>query len=275
MTTDIAEKTEIPKAQIREGLYEMKTLLIDTMPCSPVMRSFITCWVISSFMRDELKDKGLLQIVGSSGIGKSKILERWSCLLDAFPSVGGGTVAAYRRLATKQPIVFIDNLENRDLIESRQDFLKFLAGSAANANSSNEINLERLSALGMISAIEPFPESTPELRARTFTIKCEREYRQDVYIHNDCNQEIAAKRDIILLAVQGLVDQEIWHMLTAARPYWMRDIRSYCRPNTRLDNHLCMMVIIAEVLSNYIPMGCEGHKLNVTLQKWLSVQEGC
>lgn len=271
MTTANAEKTIISEAQISEGLHELKTLLIDTMPCSPAMRSLITCWVISSFMREELDDRGLLMIIGSSGIGKSKILERWSCLLDAFPSVLGGSVAAYRRLATKEPIVLIDNLENRDLIGSRQDFLKCLAGSAANPNSSNNINPERLSALGMISAIEPFPESAPELRVRTFTIKCESEYRQNVYIHDDCLKEISAKRESILLAIQSLVDQEIWHMLTAARSYWMSDIRSYRRPNARLDNHLCMMVIIAEVLSNYIPMGYEGAKLNVTLQKWLSV----
>ena len=248
------EQAVATKKQISKGLFELEKLLIKPMPFSPSISYLVACWVISSFMKEDLMEKGLLQVIGSSGTGKSKVLERWNFLFNTLLCIGGGTIAATRRLATKDPILFIDNIENRDLLAGRRDFLVDVSMSAYTHTVNKEaVNTERFLSLVMLSGIEPFPEKFPELINRTFPAKCESAFRQGVYVHSDYLKEIADKRDSILLAIEGLVNQKIRPALKEDRAFWMGKITAIA-PDSLLKDHLCMMAIIMEALFVYIPV---------------------
>lgn len=274
MTKAKVNQEIITEMQISKGLFELEKFLINTMPCSPSMRYLVTCWVISSFMRDDLREKALLHIVSSSGIGKSKVLERWSYLLDSLLCIGGGTITAQQRLAVKVPIIFTDSIENRDLFKSRRDFLVNLAMSnvrpVASHRSTDEVDLIRFTALGMLSGIEPFPESMPELINRTISVECSAAYRTNNYIHSDCLKEIASFRDSMLLAIKGLIEQKIKPALEEDRGFWLTKIKAIA-PDNRLEDHLYMMVIIMEALSVYIPIKDGSYILSPeqVLDQWL------
>lgn len=272
MNETTAKQEIVTEMQISKGLFELEKLLINTMPFSPSIKYLVVCWVISSFMREDLREKGLLQVIGSSGTGKSKVLERWNYLFNTLLCVGGGTITANRRLATKDPVLFIDNIENRDLITSRRDFLIGLATSAYTPPTNKApFKSERFSSLLMLSSIEPFPEAFPELINRTFTVKCESSFRQGLYIHSDCLKEIADKRESIFLSIEGLVEQKIKPALKEDRVYWMTKIKSIA-PDTRFEDHLYMMVVIMEALSVYIPIRKGSYILSPeqALDQWLS-----
>ena len=241
-----------------EGFSALKTLMLDTVPADKAQRYFAICWAISTFLMDYQGDRGILQIIGTSGLGKSKVAERISQFIYGENFVGRGTGASDIRIAASNPINFIDNLENRDLTQGRLDFLLLLANSAtkpkAKSGSDTAVVYQRLKSMGTVTSIEPFPGKYPELINRTFSLMLDGRHRIHGYMHDEVMREILKKRNLILSAVFKMIGQRVLPRLEE-RTDWSKFIHTkYPGHNKeRMNEHICMMLLILEGLLEHVP----------------------
>ncbi len=265
-----------------EGVQALKDLIMDATPCEGPQRYFLLCWAISIFMLNYQGDRGLMQVIGSSGTGKSKVAERVSYLIYGESYVGKGTGAAETRVATSNPVVFLDNLENRNLTQPTVDFLLFIANSAhrpkAKSGSDTDVIYQRLQSFGMVTSIEAFPGRYPELINRTFPLVLEKGYRQHGYMHDEVIREIHKKRNLMLSAIFRLLAQDVLPRL-AERQDWSKYIQTKHPGHNKERNneHICTMLLILEGLLKYIPLRNDSREPKAQgadiLGKWIETWE--
>ena len=277
----IHEFTYNPNTGEAEGLRALKRCLMDTTPCELPQQYFLACWTISLFMINFQSDRGLMQIIGTSGLGKSKVAERVSQVVYGSSYVGSGTGAADTRVATKNPLAFADNIENKDLLKGKVDFLLFLATSAmkpkAASGSDTDVVYQRLNAMGMITAIEPFPGRLPELINRTFPLILDGRYRKKDYMHDEVMRAILKDRKQILSAIFKLIGKKVLPKLSE-RIYWSTFLQSEFAGHNkeRMNEHLCTMMIILEALLEYMPANPDmdvRKQASMMLRDWINYQD--
>ena len=270
-----------PDTSEAEGLSVLKSLIMDSTSCEESLRYFLLCWVISNFLIDYFGDRGLLQIIGSSSMGKSKVAERNSYLVFGENYVGQGSGAADVRTATQNPLTFQDNIENADLNKARVNFLLLLANSATKAKaktgSDTDVINQKLNALCMITSIEPFPGRYPELVNRTFPIELQGKYQLDSYMHDEYKRKILKGRDMMLSAIFKLITLKILPKLES-RAFWGETINTdHPKHNKdRMNEHLCMMAVILEAVLEHIPYNKDlpaRTQAKHILSSWINYQE--
>lgn len=263
-----------------EGFLALKTLMMDTVPADRPHRYFLLCWTITTFLMDYQGDRGLLQIIGTSGLGKSKVAERISQLVYGENFVGRGTGASDVRIATHNPINFIDNLENRDINQGRLDFLLLLANSAtkpkAKSGSDTAVVYQRLKSMGVVTSIEPFPGKYPELINRTFPLELDTRHRIHGYMHDEVMREILKKRNLILSAILKMLGKKVLPRLDE-RTDWSKFIHTkYPGHNKeRMNEHICMMLLLLEGILEHIPYGKDAavpvkKQAEEILERWIT-----
>ncbi|MDP2167955.1 MAG: CHC2 zinc finger domain-containing protein [Thermodesulfovibrionales bacterium] len=267
-----------------EGFRAMKSLLMDTSPCEGPQRYFLLCWTISTFLMNYQTDRGLLQIIGSSSTGKSKVAERISQLLYGESFIGKGTGAAETRVAVSNPVLFLDNLENRNLTQGTVDFLLFVANSAhkpkAKSGSDTDVLYQKLNTMGVITSIEEFPGRLPELINRTFPLILETQYKQTGYMHDETMRAILKKRNAMLSAIFGMLAKDTLPRL-AERADWSKFLstRFPGHNKERNNEHICTMLLILEGLLKHLPFHAKGGAVPVKkqaeeiLEHWIRYQE--
>jgi DNA primase len=271
-----------------EGFTRLKTLLMDTTPADIAQKYFLLGWTISIFMMHYQSDRGLMQVIGGSGLGKSKVAERVSQLLYGAPYVGKGTGASETRVATNNPIVFLDNLENRNLILATVDFLLFLANSAnkpkAKAGSDTEVLYQKLNAFGMCTGIEPFPGKYPELINRTWPLILEPKYKSSGYMHDATMGEIRKDRDMMLSAIFKTLAMKVLPKLDPKqasgdrRRFWSQYLQT-AHPGhnkERNNEHLCTIIVIIEAALEYLPIDAKmpiEKQMMGLVDKWVNYHE--
>lgn len=264
-----------------EGFAALKQLLMDTTPCEAPQRYFLICWTISVFMMNFQGDRGLLQVIASSKIGKSKVAERISQLIYGESYVGKGTGAAETRVATNNPLVILDNLENRNLSQGTVDFLLLLANSShkpkAKAGSDTEVLYQKLDAMAIITSIEAFPGKIPELVNRTFPLMLESSYKQHGYLHDEVMRTILKKRNVMLSAIFNMLCKRVLPNLKD-RVDWSKYLQTKHPGHSkdRNNEHICTMMVILEALLEYMPWKKETPVKTQAmdlLDRWVSYQD--
>ncbi|MCK4786228.1 MAG: toprim domain-containing protein [Desulfobacteraceae bacterium] len=278
----IKQFTYNPTTSEAEGFRALKTHLMDSTPCDLPQRYFMACWTISVFLINLQSDRGLLQVIGSSGLGKSKVAERISQLVYGENYLGSSTGAADVRIATKSPVVFLDNVENRDLSKGKIDFMLLLATSTmkpkAAAGSDTEVIYQKLNAMGIITAIEPFPGKYPELINRTFPLILIGREKKKGYMHDEVMRAILKDRDVMLSAIFMLIGKKVLPKL-ADRTYWSQFLQSEFAGHNkeRMNEHLCTMMVILEALLEYIPIDKSEKdtrkQASIMLKDWINCHE--
>ncbi|GAB63084.1 MAG: hypothetical protein DWB56_06815 [Candidatus Jettenia sp.] len=270
-----------PNVALAEGFRAVKTLLMDTIPAEGPQRYFLMCWIISVFIMNYQGDRGLVQILGDSSLGKSKIGERTSQLIYGENYSGRGTDAADDRTAAQNPVVFQDNLENRNLTQKKVDFLLLLANSAnkpkAKTGSDTENIYQKLNSMGMISSIEAFPGKLPELVNRTFSIILEDRFKISGYTHDEVMRSISKQRNFILSAILKMISKSVLPRLSE-RTEWSKYLNTrFPKHNKDRNNeHLCTMMVILEALLEYIPSQKDTEikkQAADLLERWITYQE--
>lgn len=264
-----------------EGFRALKRHLMDNTPCDRPQQYFLACWTISLFMVNFQSDRGLMQIIGTSGLGKSKVAERVSQLVYGDNFLGDATGAADTRIATQNPVVFLDNLENCDLSKKKVKFLLLLANAAnspmAEKGSDTGVVYQKLNSMGMITAIAPFPGRLPELINRTFPLILDGRYRKKGYMHDEVMREILRDRSIMLSSIFKMIGTAVLPNL-GTRTFWSEYIQSkFAGHNKERNNeHICTMMIILEALLTYIPLEKEKdvrEQALIMLDDWIRYQE--
>lgn len=270
-----------PKADEAEAVRAYKRLIMDNTATEAPMRYFIGCWALSCFLLDFQSDRGLLQLIGTSGVGKSKTPERISYLFMGQNQVGQASGAGNVRVAAASPVIFLDNIENKDLTRERVNFLLLLANSAlklkARGDSETEVVQQKLNSLGMITSIEAIPGKIPELLNRTFIVELDRAHRSTSYLHDEVVREIQHKRPEILSGLLKMISRRVLPRLSA-RAEWSRDLsRHHAGHNKERNNaQLTMMAVILEAILEHAPYR-EGQPVSVQaselVRKWVEHQE--
>lgn len=271
-----------PNTGEAEGFRRLGALLMDTTPAELPQRYFLLCWTVSIFLMHYQTDRGLLQVIGGSGLGKSKVAERVSMLLYGETYVGKGTGAAETRVATNNPIVFLDNLENRNLVLGTVDFLLFLANSAhkpkAKAGSDTEVLYQKLNAMGMTTGIEPFPGKYPELINRTWPLILDGRFKMKGYMHDATLGDIKKNRNAMLSAIFKVLSRKVLPNLERRR-FWSQYLQSkHAGHNKERNNeHLCTIIVILEALLEYLPIpdveGGTDKQAIALVDRWISYHE--
>ncbi|MCC6345672.1 MAG: hypothetical protein IT388_00635 [Nitrospirales bacterium] len=247
-----------PNPSEADGFAALKHLLMDTTPAETPLRFFLAAWVASIYMMSFQSDRGLLQIIANSSCGKSKVAERISMLIYGENYVGKGTNAAETRVATSNPLVFQDNLENRNLNQGTVDLLLLMANSThkpkAKGGSDTEVLMQRLAAMAVITSIEAFPGRIPELVNRTFPLLLDPSRKQNGYMHDEVMRAISKNRALILSCLFRMVDLEVLPNLEE-RKYWSKYLQTKHAGHAKERNneHLCTMMVITEALLKRIP----------------------
>lgn len=264
-----------------EGFKLIKSLIMDTSPCEKAQRYFLVCWMISIFLMDYQSDRGLLQIIAHTKIGKSKVAERISYLVYGANFVGKGTGAAETRIASNNPVIFLDNVENRNLTQALVDFLLFIANSThkpkSKSGSDTEVLYQKLSAMAIITSIEAFPGKLPELLNRTFPVILDARYKVHGYMHDECVRSIVKHRNVMLSAIFQMIGRSVLPKL-GDRAEWSRKLQMDFPGHNkdRMNEHLCMMLIILEGVLEHLPWAPETpikKQASDILTHWISYQE--
>ena len=278
----IKQFTYNPNTSEAEGFRALKTHLMDSTPFYLPQRYFMACWTISVFMINMQSDRGLLQIIGSSGMGKSKVAERQSQLVFGENFLGSSTGAADVRVATQNPLSFSDNIENCDLNKGKVAFFLLLATSTmkpkAASGSDTEVVYQKLNAMGIITSIEPFPGRLSELINRTFPLILNSRYKVKGYMHDEVMRAILKDRDMMLSAIFKLIGKKVLPRLSD-RTYWSQFLQSEFAGHNkeRMNEHLCTMMVILEALLEYIPIDNSENdcrkQASIMLKDWINHQE--
>jgi len=249
----------LPTASEADGFAALKSLIMDTTPCEVHLRYFLVAWTASIFLMNLQSDRGLVQITANSSVGKSKVAERISQLIYGASYVGKGTGAAETRVATNNPLMFLDNVENRNLTQGLVDFMLLLANSShkpkAKSGSDSEVIYQRLDSMAIITSIEPFPGRLPELVNRAFHIELDGQFKQHGYMHDEVMRSISKNRNLILSVLLRMIAVDVLPNLSG-RADWSKFIQTQHGAHTkdRNNEHICTMLIILEALLKRLPL---------------------
>jgi len=249
----------LPAPSEAEGFRALKTLIMDPTPTEIPQRYFLLCWTISAFLIQYQSDRGLMHITGGTGLGKTKVCERISVLLYGESYVGRGTTPASTRMALNNPMVYENNLENRDLTKDKVEFLLFLADGThkpkAKTGSDTEIWFQKLNSLGMSNGIEAFPGKYAELINRTWPLILDRAYRKNGYMHDATLGDIRKNRDLMLSTIFRMITHKVLPRLDRRR-FWSEYLQSrHAGHNKERNNeHLTMIITTLEAVLEYLPL---------------------
>ncbi len=269
-----------PSSSEAEGFTRLKTLMMDPIPAEDHQRYFILAWLISIFLMDYFQARGLLQLIGGSAVGKSKMLERASMLIYGKSLLGRGSVASYTRLATMNPLIFLDNVENRNLGPLVSNFMLLLANGASVTKGLSDdvtVQMQKLNALCMLSSIEPFPERAPEMINRTYTVEAKHKLKQPAYLNDETMKLIGKYRNQMLSDIFLLISMKVLPRLER-QEFWFEclETRYEGHSKARLNDHLSMIALILEALLEYLPVAAAPIELQALaiMDQWIASWDG-
>lgn len=156
---------ELADIDINEGLNLLEDKYMKWLAVPPVAREIITCWVLSTFLKDYSSIRPGIRVSGKYSSGKSTILYLSNWLFygtEKLGVTGKSTPAGLWRKASVEPILFLDNenVKKSLLSADLQQFLDLCATGAgrtlATKDSSLETKTQNATAFIMISGLDSF-----------------------------------------------------------------------------------------------------------------------
>lgn len=253
----------LPSATEAEGMAALREYLFENLSCPREMRYFILTWAISILLVDFNKNRALLHCTGASASGKSTAVSLLSQLIYGQDLVGQSSAASSFSEGSHAPLVIQDNIENRDLTKAMVNFLLLAANSATKkkrkGGTDSEVVTEKISAMVVLTSIEPIPGSIPELVNRTFQIIFEHRFKGTGFVEDEASRGLIKKRNAILSAMMRMVAHKILPKLPV-RSDWLKYIhREFPNHNKhRANEFLSTLLVILEAVLGFIPFYPEG-----------------
>lgn len=108
---------------VKSGLLRIEELVLRHLACSPANRWLVLTWTLGFPLKDLVKMKPLLRLEGISGGGKSTAVELLTALVYGADKKLIASPAAQYSEGTTHPLLFLDNIERRNLGRQEYDFL--------------------------------------------------------------------------------------------------------------------------------------------------------
>jgi len=256
-SSKIHPMTWLPDVEVQEGMTLLKELVFDNLTVKKEQKYLILCWLISGFCPDMAPYQFLMKFGGYASSGKSTASKLLTALVYGSEDLTDCSAAAAFSSAAKNPMVVIDNLENKDLNRGLQKFLLLAAtrGSKEKRKGGSDTDTvdESPRALINVTAIEPFTLS--ELISRTVEIQFDRRiYGSDDFHESDVLEKLKKHRDLILSALIRFIQVEVLNNLEMRKEYMSILNRQYKgHAKDRTNAYLALLMLILTRLLKYVP----------------------
>lgn len=246
----------VPDADIRAGFKVLHELFLNNLACEVEQRYLIACWMISAFLFDFSNMQVLMKFSGAQASGKTTAARMVSILIYGTEDVGTQSSASAFSEASRNPLIIIDNLEQKNINMSMNDFLLLAASKSAKtkraAGTDSETIKERPKSLVLTTAIEPFTLS--ELISRTCEIEFNRSFHSNEFSDSDLTRDLAQHRDLILSAILKILSDKIIPNISD-RKVLLTVLRSEYKNHAmeRNNEYLALLMVILKYTLPYMP----------------------
>lgn len=245
------------ETDIKEAMTAWKELVFDAFAVDPVARTLIAGWSWVMWLRTLSQEKPILKLSGRMESGKSAIGRLLSMLIYGEDRASVSTTAANFSQAATEPLIFLDDLETRQLGPAMSQFLKVVATGITRTKRTigtvSDVSLERGDALVLITAIESLPMR--EVQSRTYEIETRDEYKMPLFNFKGRLDELMICRSRILSGFFRLLAEEILPLLQRGADeqylsYFTKDVHAKFRTN----NFLALMLLMVNAISRFVPL---------------------
>lgn len=237
----------IPDADIKEGFKALKELLFDNLACELEQRYLILTWMVSAFLFDFSNMQALMKFSGSKASGKTTGARLISILFYGVEDVGSQSSASAFAEASRNPVLFIDNLEQKNINIAMNDFLLLAASKSSKtkrtAGTDSDTIKERPKSLVLTTAIEPFTLS--ELISRTCEIEFHSRFHADDFMDSEVTRKLRQNRDLILSSILKLIAQRVLPGLDQRRNYMTILKKEYKNHSMDRNNEYLSLLMLA------------------------------
>ncbi len=264
-SSKIAPMNWLPDVDIQDGMTALRDLLFKNLAISKEQRYLVLSWMISGLCPDLAPYQFLMKFGGYASSGKSTGAKMISTVYFGNDELSDPSGAAAFSAASQNPLLVIDNLENKDLHRGMQKFLLLAAtrGQKEKRRGGTDTGTvdESPRALICVTAIEPFTLS--ELITRTFEIPFDRRiHGDDSFYEQEVLEQLKKKRDLILSALIRFIQKEILTNLDQRKHYMTILNKMYKgHAKDRTNAYLALLMLINSKLLKYIPLYDEDHLL--------------
>jgi len=199
------------KVNFREAFGLWKSLVYDSFATDPISKSLIAGWSWMVWLRALSQTKPLLKISGNMSTGKSIIGRLISTLIYGADRASVSTTAANFSDAAIEPLVFLDEIEAKNVGPAMIQFLKVLATGIMKrkraAGTESAVVGEHGDALCLMTSVESI--TIREIQSRMYEVETKSEFKRKGFDEDAVCQEIRRHRSQILSAWFHLLAERI------------------------------------------------------------------
>jgi DNA primase len=246
----------VPDVDIRIGFKALHELFLNNLACEVEQRYLIAAWMISAFLFDFSNMQILMKFSGPQASGKTTAARMVSLLIYGTEDVGTQSSASAFSEASRNPLIIIDNLEQKNINMSMNDFLLLAASKSAKtkraAGTDSETIKERPKSLVLTTAIEPFTLS--ELISRTCEIEFNQSFHSNQFSDSDITRELSQQRNLILSSILKVISEKIIPNI-ADRKDLLMVLRSEYKNHAmeRNNEYLALLMLVLKQILPYMP----------------------
>lgn len=265
----------LPAKPVAEGLQLLRSLFMDNLAMCEEDRFLLVCWLSGMFFRDHIKPKPIVRLLAKTASAKSTASKMASLLFygQEMLNIAASTMAAYYEMSSMYPIIFMDNLETRNMTPLLEDFLLIAAtgGVKSKRMMSSDTGMIQYHAncLVLTNGIEPFNKH--ELIDRTMELQLDIERWGNSKFHETkIFQGLAANRNKILSAILYIIHK---HVLPRVRKGEVGRIMGAfgAHGKERFNEYFALMALMLDAFWGYLPI--KGYKSSRDLTAhWLESQ---
>ncbi len=195
-----------PDADIEEADRMLLDLIVCNLPCAQGDRFLILLWLSCFLLIDFVGTRPMTRFEGSSQSGKTTASKLISALLYGETEQKTSTIAANYTDGSRNPCIFLDNIEVAQLTDELTTFLLTsitgIAKEKRRGGTDTETIVERTKCLLNTTGIEPLGGELAEILSRTFIIRFDiNEQASDCFLEAKVLDAIKQRRDFILSAL--------------------------------------------------------------------------
>ncbi len=264
---------QLTLAEYSRALGWMKSLLVDTMACSPVNRIFCNAWRIAALLLDLAHMRPVLRFEGITSSGKTFASDLFSFLIYGESQKKIATTASNYSDAAQSPLLILDNVEVKNMDQGLTDFV--LGASVGTSKEKRKAGtdtaniLEKARCLILSNGIENF--SAHEIINRTYIIEFDLTQYAGA-VSSELFTEIVTHRNEILSAEFMIVSKILKRLKNGDRKNIILELQRRYKGHSkqRSDEYFALMIMIVEELLN-----AWGSTENVydLVDKWIKNQD--
>jgi CHC2 zinc finger/Toprim-like len=255
------------------AIEDLDRLVVQNLACTPESRLFVTLWALCFPFAEFVKTRPLMRFEGNSGGGKSSAMELLSSLVYGKDQKSINTAAAMYSEGSRVPILFLDNIERRNLYGEVFDFFLTSATGVSKkkrrTGTDTEVINEQVRCLICTSGIENMYGW--ELINRTYVVEFDRQ-KYGTTFSEEAFSLILKERDRIMSGVFAIYARVLDKIASGVwREYQAKIVEAHPdHSKDRTNSYLALMVIMADEIGAVLGRDNDSGKL---LASWIGSQD--